>query len=119
MAGVGALSKAFMGGLCSTRVEGGHIMRAALQRPPGQVCLLCYRLEAPQAPCAADCPRDSASWPLAAVAPRSGMHHARAKGQWRPSQGMTVLSTAARCTTRIRQYPSDEESAFRVQALIT
>ena len=37
MAGVGALCKAFMNGLCATRVEGAHIMYAALQRPPGQV----------------------------------------------------------------------------------
>ena len=39
MAGVGALCKAFMSGLCATRVEGAHILHAALQRPPGQVRL--------------------------------------------------------------------------------
>ena len=37
MAGVGALSKLFMGALCSTHVEGADIIRAALQRPAGQV----------------------------------------------------------------------------------
>ena len=37
MAVVGGLSRAFMSGLCSTRIEGADVLHAALERPPGQV----------------------------------------------------------------------------------
>ena len=40
MAVVGGLSRAFMGGLCSTRIEGADVLHAALERPPGQVLRL-------------------------------------------------------------------------------
>ncbi|KAK9836166.1 hypothetical protein WJX81_006146 [Elliptochloris bilobata] len=36
MAMVGSLSRAFMHGLCSTRIEGAEVLHAALDRPPGQ-----------------------------------------------------------------------------------